>query len=59
MLLQCTQERRQTVVAAHQPPGRVPESALSLGLWRLLRRSRAPTARLRPTLGGPASGRRC
>ena len=55
MLLPCTQERRQTVVAAHQPPGRVPESALSLGLWRLLRRSRAPASSA-PRLEGPPAG---
>ena len=55
MLLPCTQERRQTVVAAHQPPGRVPESALSLGLWRLLRRSRA-LAGSAPRLEGPPAG---
>jgi hypothetical protein len=55
MLLQCTQERRQTVVAAHQPPGRVPESALSLGLWRLLRRSRAPAGSA-PRLEAPPAG---
>ena len=55
MLLPCTQERRQTVVAAHQPPGRVPESARSLGLWRLLRRSRAPTSSA-PRLEGPPAG---
>ena len=55
MLLPCTQERRQTVVAAHQPPGRVPESALSLGPWRLLRRSRAPASSA-PRLEGPPAG---
>ena len=55
MLLPCTQERRQTVVAAHQPPGRVPESALSLGLWRLLRRSRAPAGSA-PRLEAPPAG---
>ena len=55
MLLPCTQERRQIVVAAHQPPGRVPESALSLGLWRLLRRSRAPAGSA-PRLEGPSVG---
>jgi hypothetical protein len=55
MLLPCTQERRQTIVAAHQPPGRVPESALSLGLWRLLRRSKAPAGSA-PRLEGPPAG---
>jgi hypothetical protein len=52
MLLQCTQERRQTVVAVHQSPNRVPESALSLGLWRLLRRSAGSA----PRLEGPPAG---
>jgi hypothetical protein len=58
MLLPCTQERRQTVVAAHQPPGRVPQlapSPPSLGLWRLLRRSRAPTGSA-PRLEAPPAG---
>jgi hypothetical protein len=55
MLLQCTQARRQTVVAAHQPPVRVPELALSLGLWRLLRRSRA-LAGSAPRLEGAPAG---
>ena len=54
MLLPCTQKRRQTVVAARQPPGRVPHSAPLLGLWRLLRRSRAPAGSAARLEGPPA-----
>ena len=54
MLLPCTQKRRQTVVAARQPLGRVPHSAPLLGLWRLLRHSRAPAGSATRLEGPPA-----